>query len=96
MMDATGSPDLKLWFSDGTNYPGQDDIAGRQDRLARHGGARRGDGSRQYSAQARAQRLAGGLPDLRRPAARTQELRHYSPLGDRRARDRAAARWEQG
>ncbi|MFB7344537.1 rhamnose isomerase, partial [Streptomyces hydrogenans] len=26
--------DLKLWFADGTNYPGQDDIAGRQDRLA--------------------------------------------------------------
>ncbi len=34
IMDATGSRDLKLWFSDGTNYPGQDDIAGRQDRLA--------------------------------------------------------------
>ncbi len=26
--------DLKLWFSDGTNYPGQDDTAARQDRLA--------------------------------------------------------------
>jgi predicted ATPase len=23
-MDATGSRDLKLWFADGTNYPGQD------------------------------------------------------------------------
>jgi L-rhamnose isomerase / sugar isomerase len=34
IMDATGSRDLKLWFSDGTNYPGQDDIRGRQDRLA--------------------------------------------------------------
>src|SRR6516225_4886809 len=34
IMDATGSRDLKLWFADGTNYPGQDDIAGRQDRLA--------------------------------------------------------------
>jgi L-rhamnose isomerase / sugar isomerase len=34
IMDATGSRDLKLWFSDGTNYPGQDSIAGRQDRLA--------------------------------------------------------------
>jgi len=34
IMDATGSQDLKLWFADGTNYPGQDDIAGRQDRLA--------------------------------------------------------------
>ncbi|CAG6390995.1 L-rhamnose isomerase [Streptomyces cocklensis] len=34
IMDATGSRDLKLWFSDGTNYPGQDDIAARQGRLA--------------------------------------------------------------
>ncbi|MFD6075421.1 L-rhamnose isomerase [Streptomyces hydrogenans] len=34
IMDATGSTDLKLWFADGTNYPGQDDIAGRQERLA--------------------------------------------------------------
>ncbi|WP_055479907.1 L-rhamnose isomerase [Sphaerimonospora mesophila] len=34
IMDATGSTTLKLWFSDGTNYPGQDDIRARQDRLA--------------------------------------------------------------
>jgi L-rhamnose isomerase / sugar isomerase len=34
VMDQTGSSDLKLWFSDGTNYPGQDDIRVRQDRLA--------------------------------------------------------------
>jgi L-rhamnose isomerase/sugar isomerase len=34
IMDATGSRDLKLWFPDGTNYPGQDDIHARQDRLA--------------------------------------------------------------
>jgi len=34
IMDATGSRDLKLWFADGTNYPGQDDLRGRQDRLA--------------------------------------------------------------
>jgi L-rhamnose isomerase / sugar isomerase len=34
IMDATGSRDLKLWFADGTNYPGQDSIRGRQDRLA--------------------------------------------------------------
>ncbi|WP_405782348.1 L-rhamnose isomerase [Streptomyces sp. NBC_00859] len=34
IMDATGSSDLKLWFSDGTNYPGQDDVVARQDRLA--------------------------------------------------------------
>src|SRR6202522_4486520 len=34
VMDATGSADLKLWFADGTNYPGQDDIRARQDRLA--------------------------------------------------------------
>ena len=34
IMDAAGSRDLKLWFADGTNYPGQDDIRARQDRLA--------------------------------------------------------------
>ncbi|MEU3166707.1 L-rhamnose isomerase [Streptosporangium sp. NPDC006930] len=34
VMDATGSRDLKLWFSDGTNYPGQDSARDRQDRLA--------------------------------------------------------------
>jgi L-rhamnose isomerase / sugar isomerase len=34
IMDATGSADLKLWFADGTNYPGQDSISARQDRLA--------------------------------------------------------------
>jgi L-rhamnose isomerase/sugar isomerase len=34
IMDRTGSRDLKLWFADGTNYPGQDDIRARQDRLA--------------------------------------------------------------
>ncbi len=34
VMRATGSTDLKLWLPDGTNYPGQDSIRGRQDRLA--------------------------------------------------------------
>ena len=34
IMDATGSEAIKLWFADGTNYPGQDDITARQDRLA--------------------------------------------------------------
>ena len=34
IVDATGSRDLKLWFADGTNYPGQDSIRARQDRLA--------------------------------------------------------------
>ncbi|MEU9398892.1 L-rhamnose isomerase [Streptomyces sp. NPDC048242] len=34
IMEETGSRDLKLWFSDGTNYPGQDDLRTRQDRLA--------------------------------------------------------------
>lgn len=34
IMDQTGSRDLKLWFADGTNYPGQDDIRARQDRMA--------------------------------------------------------------
>lgn len=34
IMDATGSRDLKIWLADGTNYPGQGDLRGRQDRLA--------------------------------------------------------------
>jgi len=34
IMAATGSRDLKIWLADGTNYPGQDDIRARQDRLA--------------------------------------------------------------
>jgi L-rhamnose isomerase / sugar isomerase len=34
IMDSTGSRDLKLWFADGINYPGQDDLRSRQDRLA--------------------------------------------------------------
>ncbi|WP_116114009.1 MULTISPECIES: L-rhamnose isomerase [Amycolatopsis] len=34
IMDPTGSKDLKFWFSDGINYPGQDDLRTRQDRLA--------------------------------------------------------------
>ncbi|MGW1166755.1 L-rhamnose isomerase [Streptomyces sp. NPDC002550] len=49
IMDATGSADLKLWFADGTNYPGQDDVRARQDRLAEGLAAvyeRLGDGQR--------------------------------------------------
>jgi len=34
IMGKTGSRDLKIWLADGTNYPGQDDMRGRQDRLA--------------------------------------------------------------
>jgi len=34
IMHQTGSQDLKIWLADGSNYPGQDDIRGRQDRLA--------------------------------------------------------------
>ncbi len=34
IMDETGSRDLKLWFADGTNYPGQDNIRARQERIA--------------------------------------------------------------
>ncbi|WP_063057173.1 L-rhamnose isomerase [Nocardia salmonicida] len=34
VMNQTGSSDLKIWLADGTNYPGQGDIRGRQDRLA--------------------------------------------------------------
>jgi len=49
VMDRTGSRDLKLWFPDGTNYPGQDDVRTRQDRLSaalRETYDRLGDGQR--------------------------------------------------
>lgn len=34
IMHQTHSRDLKVWLADGTNYPGQDDMRARQDRLA--------------------------------------------------------------
>ncbi|MFE0588380.1 L-rhamnose isomerase [Micromonospora echinospora] len=34
IMGATGSRDLKVWLAEGSNYPGQADMRGRQDRLA--------------------------------------------------------------
>ncbi len=34
IMDATGSRDLKIWLAEGSNYPGQNDMRDRQDRLA--------------------------------------------------------------
>ncbi|MFD4326783.1 L-rhamnose isomerase [Nocardioides sp. NPDC058538] len=34
VMNATGSRDLKIWLAEGSNYPGQADMRGRQDRLA--------------------------------------------------------------
>ena len=34
VMRQTGSDTLKIWLPDGTNYPGQDSIRARQDRLA--------------------------------------------------------------
>ena len=33
VMDATGSRDLKIWLAEGSNYPGQNDMRARQDRL---------------------------------------------------------------
>jgi L-rhamnose isomerase/sugar isomerase len=34
VMNQTGSRDLKIWLADGSNYPGQDDMRARQDRLS--------------------------------------------------------------
>src|SRR5919112_2566425 len=34
IMTLTGSRDLKIWLADGTNYAGQGDLRGRQERLA--------------------------------------------------------------
>ncbi|MGL4254879.1 MAG: L-rhamnose isomerase [Microbacterium sp.] len=34
IMHETGSRDLKIWLAEGSNYPGQNDMRARQDRLA--------------------------------------------------------------
>ncbi|MEE6274322.1 L-rhamnose isomerase [Georgenia sp. MJ206] len=34
VMRETGSTELKIWLADGLNYPGQDDLRARQDRMA--------------------------------------------------------------
>lgn len=34
VMNKTGSKDLKIWLPDGTNYPGQDSLFDRQERLS--------------------------------------------------------------
>lgn len=34
IMHATGSRDLKIWLAEGSNYPGQNDMRARQNRLA--------------------------------------------------------------
>ena len=34
VMHETGCQDLKIWLAEGTNYPGQGDMRGRQDRLS--------------------------------------------------------------
>ena len=59
--EATGSPAISLWFADGTNYPGQDDIRARQDRPRRGVEHRlRGDARRHRDAP-RVQVVRAGL-----------------------------------
>ena len=94
IMDATGSRDLKLWFADGTNYPGQDDIRDRQDRLAealadglRAAGRRPADGARVQAVRAvvlhdRRPRLGHGPRALRRAGAQALvvvDTGHHAP-----------------
>ena len=92
VMDATGSRDLKLWFSDGTNYPGQDDIRARQDRLAEALAAVHARLGRGPADAARVQvlravvlhdgraRLGDGLPPVRRGRSQgARRGRHRPP-----------------
>ena len=67
IMDATGSRDLKLWFADGTNYPGQDDIRDRQDRLAEALADRLRAAGRRPAAGARVQAVRAVVLHDRRP-----------------------------
>ncbi len=61
VMDVTGSPAVKLWFADGTNYPGQDGIRARQDRLAEACGRRMTSGSAASADAARVQAVRARL-----------------------------------
>ena len=67
VMDATGSRDLKIWLADGTNYPGQDDLRARQDRLAESLADDLRAARRRPAAGARVQVLRAGVLPHRRP-----------------------------
>ena len=67
VMDATGSRDLKIWLADGTNYPGQGDMRGRQDRLAESLADDLRADRRRPAAGARVQVLRAGVLPHRRP-----------------------------
>ena len=67
IMDATGSRDLKIWLADGTNYPGQDDMRGRQDRLAEALADDLRPARRRPAAGAGVQVLRAGVLPHRRP-----------------------------
>ena len=95
VMRQTGSTDLKIWLPDGMNYPGQDDLRARQDRLA--------DSLQQiYAALGRRPAAAAGVQVLRAlllraPTSPTGARRcvHCLALGERatgRARHRATTR----
>ena len=88
IMHETGSRDLKIWLADGTNYPGQDDIRGRQDRLADVAGRRSTPSSRRRPAAGAGVQVlrAGVLPHRRpglghvlRPGRRPRRARHGVP-----------------
>ncbi len=67
VMNATGSRDLKIWLAEGTNYPGQGDMRGRQDRLAESPRDDLRADRRRPAAGARVQVLRAGVLPHRRP-----------------------------
>ena len=78
IMHQTGSQDLKIWLADGTNYPGQGDIRGRQDRLADSLGPDLRPARCRAAAGAGVQVLRAGVLPHRRP-----RLGHLVRAGDR-------------
>ena len=82
VMDETGSRDLKIWLADGTNYPGQDDMRGRQDRLAEALADDLRPARRRPAPRAGVQVLRAGVLPHRRPGL-GHVVRPGAALGER-------------
>ena len=67
IMHETGSRDLKIWLAEGSNYPGQADMRGRQDRLHDSLAHDLRAARRRAAPRARVQVLRAGVLPHRRP-----------------------------
>ena len=83
IMDADRLADLKIWLADGTNYPGQDDMRARQDRLAESLARDLRRARRRPAAGAGVQVLRAGVLPHGRPGLGHLATRTCRALGER-------------